>query len=79
MEDSRIDRPRSRAQRKRIQAEKDLNSKLRLESAQVSAELAIMELRTAVMARELELKRKTVEDLKAKLADVKAAKKNRHF
>ena len=79
MEDSRNDRPRSRAQRKRIQAEKDLNSKLRLESAQVSAELAIMELRTAVMARELELKRKTVEDLKAKLADVKAAKKNRHF
>ena len=72
-----VDRPRSKAQQKRIQAERELSSKLRLEAKQVSAELAIMELRSAVMLRELELKQKVVDDLRTQVMDARAARRNR--
>ena len=72
-----VDRPRSKAQQKRIQAERELNSKLRLEAKQVSAELAIMELRSAVMLRQLELKQKVVDDLRTQVMDARAARRNR--
>ena len=72
-----VDRPRSKAQQKRIQAEKELGSKLRLEAKQVSAELAIMELRSAVMLRQLELKQKVVDDLRTQVMDARAARRNR--
>ena len=72
-----VDRPRSKAQQKRIQAEKELSSKLRLEAKQVSAELAIMELRSAVMLRQLELKQKVVDDLRTQVMDARAARRNR--
>ena len=72
-----VDRPRSKAQQKRIQAERELNSKLRLEAKQVSAELAIMELRSAVMLRQLELKQKVVVDLRTQVMDARAARRNR--
>ena len=72
-----VDRPRSRAQQKKIQADKELNSKLRLESAQIKAELAIMELKSAVALRELEIIRKVVGDLRTQVMDARAARKNR--
>ena len=72
-----VDRPRSKAQQKRIQAERELSRKLRLEAKQVSAELAIMELRSAVMLRELELKQKVVDDLRTQVMDARAARRNR--
>ena len=59
-------RPLSRAQRRRAQAELDLNTNLRLQAAELAADLAIMKWKTEILRRQLLREESIVDELRRK-------------
>ena len=58
------ERPRSRAQMRKLQALRNLNRELRLEAAELDATLAMLKWRSEIMSAELERKIAVVEKLR---------------